>query len=76
VAERIREFVAQKALRAKLSNQTIGRVTLSFGVAELTGTETVEAFIERADAALYRAKQGGRNCVMVDIPKLETSKVA
>jgi diguanylate cyclase len=76
VAERIREFVSQKALRAKLSNQTIGRVTLSFGVAEFTNIETVEAFIERADAALYRAKQGGRNCVMIDTPAIETSKVA
>jgi diguanylate cyclase len=76
VAERIREFVAQKALRAKLSNQTIGRITLSFGVAELSGGETVEGFIERADAALYRAKQGGRNCVMVDANLGTKSKVA
>jgi diguanylate cyclase len=76
VAERMREFVGQKALRAKLSNQTIGRITLSFGVAELTGGETVESFIERADAALYRAKQGGRNCVMIDDHLLPNTKVA
>jgi diguanylate cyclase len=76
VAERIREFVSQKALRAKLSNQSIGRVTLSFGVAELSGNETVEGFIERADSALYRAKEAGRNRVVVDVPKLEISKVA
>ncbi len=76
VAERIREFVAQKALRAKLSNQTIGRVTLSFGVAELSGGETVENFIERADAALYRAKQAGRNCVMIDALPVSQTKVA
>ncbi len=76
VAERIREFVAQKALRAKLSNQTIGRITLSFGVAEFTGSENVEAFIERADAALYRAKQAGRNCVVVDNHLVNVSKVA
>jgi diguanylate cyclase len=76
VAERIREFVAQKALRAKLSNQTIGRITLSLGVAELSSGETVESFIERADAALYRAKQGGRNCVMLDAGPSAASKVA
>jgi diguanylate cyclase len=76
VAERIREFVAQKALRAKLSNQTIGRITLSFGVAELIDGETVDGLIERADAALYRAKQAGRNCVIADRPQIAEAKVA
>lgn len=38
-------------------------VTGSFGVAAMTTEESVETIIERADAALYRAKNNGRNQV-------------
>ena len=37
-------------------------VTASFGIAEATGDERLDALIERADAALYRSKRAGRNC--------------
>lgn len=41
-------------------------VTASFGVAQtLPGEVNVEAVIERADQALYRAKDDGRNCVRI-----------
>lgn len=36
-------------------------VTASFGVAELQAGETLRSVFERADAALYRAKDQGRN---------------
>ena len=40
------------------------RVTASFGVAWLSGgADTAEKLLSRADAALYNAKQAGRNCV-------------
>jgi diguanylate cyclase (GGDEF)-like protein len=39
------------------------RVTASFGVAWLTGTDTAESLLSRADKALYGAKQAGRNRV-------------
>jgi diguanylate cyclase (GGDEF)-like protein len=38
-------------------------VTASFGVAERGAEESVEEWIQRADDALYRAKDGGRNQV-------------
>lgn len=41
-------------------------VTASFGVAERTDGEDRETLISRADAALYRAKEAGRNCVHMD----------
>lgn len=42
-------------------------VTVSIGVAETDGTSVrLEPLIARADAALYRAKAAGRNCVRVD----------
>jgi diguanylate cyclase len=36
-------------------------LTLSCGVAELRDGDTVDSALERADQALYRAKEGGRN---------------
>ncbi|MBU1041631.1 MAG: diguanylate cyclase [Proteobacteria bacterium] len=43
----------------------VGRVTSSFGVAEYTQGDEVGSLLERADQALYRAKNKGRNCVEV-----------
>jgi len=40
-------------------------VTISMGVAEMNRDETLDSLIDRADKALYRAKQGGRNAVYV-----------
>lgn len=56
-------------LRAAIEGADLGRqepksVTASFGVAELSPEEDPAAFIERADKALYRAKNGGRNRVV------------
>ena len=41
------------------------RVTLSAGLAEHRPDETIRQTLERADAALYRAKAQGRNRVVV-----------
>jgi diguanylate cyclase (GGDEF)-like protein len=40
-------------------------VTCSFGVATWDGNETASALVSRADQALYRAKRGGRDRVVV-----------
>ena len=45
-------------------------VTVSVGVAvALSGDEAPQAVLERADHALYRAKNSGRDCVVLDEPK-------
>ncbi len=41
------------------------RCTASFGVAELHAGEGFSGLMRRADAALYQAKNGGRDCVRV-----------
>lgn len=61
VAESIREAIEQlvvSTVRGKV------RITTSIGVAAAGGGPIdVPGFIDRADVALYRAKQAGRNCV-------------
>lgn len=39
------------------------RITLSFGVTALTENDTLESLVQRADEALYQAKDMGRNTV-------------
>jgi len=59
VAERIRGRVAEQDVGE-------GKLTLSIGVAEYPdGGDTPEELIATADAAMYRAKSGGRNQVVV-----------
>jgi len=43
----------------------VGRITTSFGVSEYQSGDSKEDFIKRADMALYKAKDNGRNRVEV-----------
>ncbi|RYD83302.1 MAG: GGDEF domain-containing protein, partial [Sphingomonadales bacterium] len=63
-AEETRLAVEEMALK---SPAPLGRVTVSIGVAHISGPhdENTAAFMAAADAALYRAKHAGRNCVML-----------
>jgi diguanylate cyclase (GGDEF)-like protein len=53
----------QHAFRELSVNDT--RVTASFGVAEQRRAESFDAWVERADRALYAAKNSGRDCIRV-----------
>jgi diguanylate cyclase (GGDEF)-like protein len=46
------------------------RVTISLGLTEWDGStlDTPERILKRADAALYEAKENGRNCVIPSRP--------
>lgn len=44
------------------------KLTMSAGVCGVTGDETIDVVLARADAALYRAKDAGRNRVAGDSP--------
>ncbi len=59
--ERLRQQIADTDI--VLKDGVSVRVTASFGVAPLSATQPVEASMEEADRALFRAKAGGRNRV-------------
>ncbi len=61
VADSLRHAVEGKEVVNKNSNKSLGRITLSGGVAQYIKGESVTNFIERADTALYEAKNAGRN---------------
>ncbi|MGP1719169.1 sensor domain-containing diguanylate cyclase [Shewanella frigidimarina] len=61
---RVREKI--KNIPFKFKNQRI-TVTLSIGAAQVMENETLEEAFERADAALYQAKNNGRDRVVIDI---------
>ena len=63
VAEKIRDTMMTKRLTNKSTNEPLGRITMSLGVAQYSEGETDEALLKRADQALYTAKDQGRNRV-------------
>jgi len=65
LAEKTRQLLSQLLLRNKHSDEVIENVTASFGIAERGEGEHPEQLIERADRALYAAKQGGRDRIEV-----------
>ena len=64
LAEDMRVAVEQKSVKNKRTNESLGNITISLGVAEHILGEDAPALIERADQALYKAKAAGRNCVI------------
>ncbi len=62
-AERIRGRIA---LSDSIGNDTRRQVTVSCGVTQLRQNESLQDTLQRADAALYRAKTAGRNRVECD----------
>ncbi len=62
-AERLREYV--ESLKLAVDGGEPVRLTVSIGLALLQPGETLEELIARADAALYAAKESGRNRVCI-----------
>ncbi len=58
-AERVRLEVEKKDF------PIAGQITISLGVAQLQEGDSIDALLKRVDSALYRAKQKGRNRVVL-----------
>ena len=42
--------------------KTVGKITISSGLAQLEEADSIESMLKRADDNLYKAKESGRNC--------------
>lgn len=68
VAESIRKSIASKELKRKSTGENFGIITVSIGVATLRHeADSAPSLIQRADEALYRSKNLGRNRVTQEI---------
>nr|HML29185.1 GGDEF domain-containing protein [Hyphomicrobium sp.] len=66
LGEQIRSELECKKWMHHRTGQPIGKVTASFGIAELRRGEECDEFLDRANTKLYEAKAAGRNRVVVD----------
>lgn len=63
-AERIIDTLRENIANTKMEMGP-GSVTMSFGITGLLKEDTGKSIIKRADEALYKAKDKGRNCVVI-----------
>lgn len=73
-AEGIRKEIQAAHLKQRNSDKPLKTITSSFGIAQFYGDkDDAKSFLERADNALYLAKEKGRNQV-IDESQLPTEK--
>lgn len=65
ICERLRQAIEQIAFRFDDQRET---VTVSIGMSALAAQDTRKGLLERADRALYQAKNSGRNKICTDDP--------
>lgn len=64
--DQARASVAAKRYRVRDSDEPLGEITFSAGLARAQMGEALTGVFQRADALLYSAKSGGRNCVRAE----------
>jgi diguanylate cyclase len=65
IAENLRRAVEQVRVRKSSTGEVIRGVTISCGVTAFSPADDPTDFVDRADGALYQAKEAGRNRIMV-----------
>ena len=63
--EEIRKEICSRTLKRRSTEEDLGTVSVSVGLAEARPGESAHALMERADSALYVSKRSGRNRVTV-----------
>ncbi|GMV63666.1 MAG: hypothetical protein AMXMBFR74_28340 [Parvibaculum sp.] len=66
VANTVRETVQARELVKRSTGESLGRVTMSMGIAQFRPGDNAASLIERSDACLYEAKRSGRNRVITE----------
>lgn len=67
VAEQIRKAISAAVLTKKGNGDVLGKIEISLGTTQFRANDTPHDIIERADRALYRAKDQGRNRVEKEV---------
>ncbi len=67
IAEAIRTAIESKKLLRKSTNEDLGKVTVSVGIAQYRAGETMHDLVERTDACLYASKRTGRNRITTEM---------
>lgn len=65
-AEQIRQSVMARELVKRSTGESLGKVTVSLGVAAFRPDDTGVSLLERADQCMYAAKRMGRNRTLTD----------
>ncbi len=73
IAERVRASVSAQNFNVGPNGEGVA-VAFSMGVAISRDVDSSESLIERADQALYQAKQSGRNCLHCDVMEAEPAE--
>jgi diguanylate cyclase len=66
VAEQVRASVMGRELVKRSTGESLGKVTISLGIAVLHAEDTPASLLERADLCMFAAKRAGRNRVVDD----------
>ncbi|HET6970869.1 MAG TPA: GGDEF domain-containing protein [Phenylobacterium sp.] len=59
--EAAREEISSRILKRRSTNEDLGAITISVGIAEAKAGDLPTSLLERADGALYASKRSGRN---------------
>lgn len=69
LAEKIRTSVMGRDLVKRSTGESLGKVTISLGVARIRPDDTTTSFLERADQCMFKAKRDGKNRTVDDAPQ-------
>jgi diguanylate cyclase len=76
IAEEIRKSVMNRELVKRSTGESLGRITISVGVAAFRHREGGNFLLERADQCMYVAKRTGRNRTVTDAEHSDAERVS
>jgi diguanylate cyclase len=65
ILDKVRAVIASRELKVTNTGQSLGKLSFSGGIAALDTRDSPGSILKRADDALYRAKQEGRNRLLI-----------